>query len=92
MFSWIENFDFIGCNILFINKTTDTELNHLLSTIEDRDILIFSDTKNYAKKGTHINFYQQDYKIKFEINLNKIEADGFYINSLLLDYAKIIEG
>jgi len=83
--------EIIDCDILFINATSNERLAKLLDKAKVKKSLIISDTKGYADYGCHINFYLKNQKVKFEINLNKAVEDGFYIQSLLLDYAKIIK-
>lgn len=80
----------INCDILFINKTSKDKFDNYIKKAILYNSLVISDSEGYAKKGSHINFYIENQKVKFEINLTKAVDDGFYIQSLLLDYAKII--
>ncbi|MBN2282105.1 MAG: YfiR family protein [Candidatus Marinimicrobia bacterium] len=88
----VENLSNIKyCDILFINNIDDDQLKSILTKVKSYNALIFSDTKGFAEKGTHINFFLENQKVKFEINLSRAIEDGFFIQSLLLDYAKIIK-
>ena len=79
------------CDIIFINTINQQQLTQVISRAKKCKALIFSDTVGYAQQGSHINFYIEQSKVKFEINIESVVEDGFFIQSLLLDYAKIIK-
>ncbi len=81
----------IDCDMLFISKCSNEELSKIIKIAKGKGILLISDTNGYGKKGVHINFYKQDEKINFEINISAAKKDTFNISSRLLKLARIIE-
>jgi len=81
----------IDCDMLFISKCSNEELYKIIKIAKGKGILLVSDTKGYGKKGVHINFYKQDEKINFEINISTAKNDSFNVSSRLLKLARVIE-
>jgi len=81
----------IDCDMLFISKCSNEELDKIIKIAKGKGILLVSDTNGYGKKGVHINFYKQDEKINFEINITAAKNDTFNVSSRLLKLARIIE-
>ncbi|MBF0118963.1 MAG: YfiR family protein [Desulfobacterales bacterium] len=78
-------------NILFVTKSVKIEPSEILSFTRDKPILTIGETKNFAKKGGHINFYfTENNTLAFEINESKIRESGLKVDLLLLEVAKII--
>lgn len=79
------------CRILFIPKLNNEELIETLEFVRKKPILTVSDSKGYAEKGVHINFYTEENNIRFEINENSVKESGLKMNHLLLSLAKLVE-
>ncbi|MFC2140436.1 YfiR family protein [Candidatus Auribacterota bacterium] len=83
-----------GCDLLFISRFIKIELSDILKVTQGNNILTFSDTKGFAKKGVHVNFFNppgKEKRIKFEINVMSSRESGFTISHLLLKEARIVE-
>ncbi len=78
------------CEILFISKSERYNLSKILESTKNKGILTIGDTRGYAHRGVHINFYSVDNRLKFEINEKEAKKSGLKIDALLLDYGKII--
>ena len=83
--------DFPELNLVFIPDGHDFTLENILSKCKDQTPIIVSERKGYAKKGAHINFFNESNHIRFEINNAKVEEDGYTISPQLLQIAKIIK-
>ena len=81
----------LDCDMLFISKCSNEELNKIIRITKGRGVLLISDSEGYGKKGVHINFYNKNDKINFEINISATKRDTFKISSRLLKLARIIE-
>lgn len=79
-----------GCNILYISYSERRRLDKILSYVKGKPILTVGDTKNYGKKGVHINFYSDQNKTKFELNESSAISEGFKIDYRLRNIAKIV--
>ena len=77
--------------VLFISSSEKEQLEDLLKGIAGRPILTVGDTQSFAKRGVMINFYIENNKIRFEINMEAVKLAGLKINSNLLKMGKIID-
>jgi hypothetical protein len=78
------------CEVLFISKTYSGSIESVLSKIGDKAVLIITEQKGDAEKGTHINFLISENKLRFEINLKAITKTGLHISSQLLQHAILV--
>ncbi|OGU35846.1 MAG: hypothetical protein A2068_06105 [Ignavibacteria bacterium GWB2_35_6b] len=86
-----DNFEINNCDVIFIPKLNKDKLNDILEFVKKKPVLTISDTKGYAEKGVHINFYTEENNIRFEINEKSVKESGLKMNHLLLSLAKIVE-
>lgn len=78
-------------DLIFVVKASDIQIQKINDISKDNSILTIAYLKGAAKKGIHINLFQQDKKLKFEINNNSAKEAGITISHLLLTKAVIIE-
>lgn len=84
--------DIINMDLLFIPEKHSIELEDILAQTKNKNILTISEKKGYASKGTMINLKLQYGELKFEINKNVIDQEGFTVNSKLYQIAdKVIK-
>lgn len=77
-------------DILFISNSEKEKLEQILNRISRLPILTVGDTESFAKNGVIVNFYIEDKKIRFEINIEAANRAGLRISSNLLKLGKII--
>ncbi len=82
--------DLKNANILFISSSEKERLRDILKSISGLPILTVGDTKSYAQRGVMVNFYLENSKIRFEINLEAANLAGLNISSNLLRMGTII--
>lgn len=86
-----EDLEINNCDAIFIPRVNKEKLADILDFVKKKPILTISDTKGYAEKGIHINFYTEENNIRFEINEKSVKESGLKMNHLLLSLAKIVE-
>ena len=79
-----------GSQIIFISRSEKRRLKQIVAFTKDKPILTISDTQGFVGQGVMINFYQEEKKIRFEINPSAAEDAGLQLSSLLLSNAKIV--
>jgi hypothetical protein len=72
------------CQILFISDAAAPSLKKIVSTTANNPVLLVSENKGFASKGSCINFIIVNDKLKLEINKNCIQQRGLEIASELL--------
>jgi hypothetical protein len=79
-----------NCNILFIGEDENNCLKKVSALTAESSVLILTETKGSALRGSCINFSIAEGKLKLEINKNVIENRGLKIASELLSLGKIV--
>jgi hypothetical protein len=78
------------CNVLFISSSEAVHLPAILDKVKGRAILTVSDIPEFAQRGGMIGFFDQDRKIRFQINIDASHEAGLSISSKLLQLAQIV--
>ncbi len=78
------------CNIIFLTKEQDRNLNLVLAKTKGKSILVISEIESSASKGAGISFFLENEKLKFAINKNSIEKRNMKVSGNLLSLAKIV--
>ncbi|MFT3933647.1 MAG: YfiR family protein [Chitinophagaceae bacterium] len=82
--------DITYTNILFIPQKLPFSLHAILEKTE-KGTLTVSEEEGFAKQGTAFNFIIRKDKLKFETNLNALNAAGLKAGSQLLKLAQLVE-
>ena len=79
------------CDILFISSSEEKNLPEILRRLNRVPVLTVGDTVGYAARGLMINFFMEDNKVRFKINLKQAKQAGLQISSRLLKLAVILK-
>lgn len=90
-FKHITDTELKDINLLYIPSDQSKNLDEIIVISNDQSILLVGDTKGFAQKGVHINFFLDDNKIRFEINELALHNSGFFVSYRLLNIAKVVE-
>lgn len=82
--------DIDGCHILFVDSTDKAFIKECLKGIKDRSILTVGHFKGFIREGGIINFFTEEGKLRFEVNLNAAKNSGIKLGSQLLMSAEIV--
>jgi len=85
------NSDTGKCAILFIAAPAERHLERIKALSSGAGMLTIGDTPGYAQRGTMINFFMENSKVRFEINLEASRRAGLKISSQLLKLARIVQ-
>ncbi|OFX83562.1 MAG: hypothetical protein A2X00_09315 [Bacteroidetes bacterium GWE2_32_14] len=80
-----------GSHILFIAESEKKNIQKLQQITNGLPILTVSETKGFSEKGILINFYEEDKKLRFEINETAVLKSPLKMSYYLLSTARIIE-
>lgn len=83
--------DIKDCHILFIPESEKKEVQKILSITNGLPILTVSETEGMAKKGVIINFFEENNKLRFEINESALLKSPLKMSYYLLSTARIID-
>lgn len=79
------------CHLVYISSSPKTLLSRVLENAHELGILTISSQRGYGEQGIHINFYEKDQHIAFELNKHALDRAGFIVSAQLYRYARIVE-
>ena len=79
-----------ACHVLFIADTETRRSASALNGIKKLPILTVSDGKDFAQTGGIIEFFVDNGRMRFAINVDTAEGSGLHLSSRLLGLAKVI--
>lgn len=79
------------CDILFISRSENERFKDINEKADCYGVLIITEDKDMAKKGSCINIIRQDERMKFEINDSAVKREGLKISSQLLELGVIVK-
>lgn len=82
--------DLVRCHLLFISTSEKERLSEILSRLDQQSVVTVGETDGFARRGGVINFYIEDNKVRFEINITVAEQKNLKISSQLLRRARIV--
>lgn len=85
-----ELYEIENSHILVIAETEKKNLKNILSITKNLPVLTISESPTFGEKGVLINFYQENNKLRFEINETAVLQSPLQMSFYLLNSAKII--
>ena len=83
--------DLKNANLVFISSSEKKSIKEILAFTGKYPILTISDSRGYGALGVHINMYEDNNYIRYEINQEAIIKSNLKVSSLLLASAKIVK-
>jgi hypothetical protein len=78
-----------NCHILFVNLRSGDRPEQALSSLRNRNILTVSDAANFIRQGGMIRFFNENNRIRIQINQEAAKDADLTISSKLLRLAEI---
>lgn len=82
--------DVLGCHIIMITANRSEQAAGFISAVAGRSILTVGETEGFALSGGMIGFYNDESKLRFEINRGVAESAKLRISSRLLQLARLV--
>jgi hypothetical protein len=79
-------------HIIFVSQSEKYRIHRIVSLLKGIDVITVGDTVGYANKGVMINFFLENNKVRFEINIDMFKQKNMQVSSKLLSLAKIVSG
>jgi hypothetical protein len=79
-----------GCRILFIARSEESNLGRILASLDTLPILTVSDLPRFARRGGMVEFVLDNNRVRFEIDLDQVQAGGLDVASELLRVASAV--
>lgn len=78
------------CDLVFLAEVPPLTRNEVLATASRLSTLVVSASDGYAAAGSHINLYEEEGYLRFEVNLDAVHQAGLGISSHLLKIARVV--
>ena len=82
--------DINSCHVLFISSSEKIIIKTILKKVDNNPILTVSDINGFSEQGGSIEFYVEENKIRFAINMRTLKETDIKVSSKLLRLAKVI--
>lgn len=82
--------DVHACQVLFISRSEQKNMEQALAALKGTDVLTVSDADAFAARGGMIQLATEHGKIRLKINVNAARASSLTISSKLLRSAEIV--
>ncbi len=82
--------DVRACHILFVGRSEGKRLAQTLESLQGSAVVTVGETKGFARVGGIINFFTEQDKLRFEINVEAAEREGLKISAHLLNLARVL--
>ncbi len=79
-----------GCQVLFVSRSENRQLEKSLALAREMDALTVSDADGFASRGGMIQLTMENGKIRLKINVDAAKALSLTISSKLLRSAEIV--
>lgn len=80
-----------SCQILYIGDSDHETRARALAVVNGKPVLTIGVNKGFAQQGGMINFYIDDDRVLFEINVDAVNQAGLSASSRLLCLARIVK-
>ncbi len=79
------------CHVAFLGRSKRSALPELSAALTARGVLTIGDSEGFAERGLLINFYLEDDRVRFEVNLAAARSAGLKLSSRLLKLARLVD-
>lgn len=80
-----------GCHILFLTHEAAALMPQAAAANRDAPVLLVGESESQARRGAVINFYLDENRVRFEVNIGAAGRARLTISSRLLSLARIVE-
>jgi hypothetical protein len=79
-----------GCQLIFVSEKEEKRLAEVLSSVRGSNALVIGETEDFAQRGGGIQFFLEDQRLRFAINVDALQRAGLTASSKLLALARIV--
>jgi YfiR/HmsC-like len=83
--------DLRACSLLYLAALDPGQASSILQAVEGAPVLTVGDQSSFTRAGGIIDFYLENNRMRFEINVNAAHGARLKISSRLLSLARIVE-
>jgi YfiR/HmsC-like len=85
-----EDAELKTCQLVFVSWQEDKRLPEVLSSVKGASVLVVGESTDFAGRGGTVQFFLDENKLRFAVNLEAAKRARLQISSKLLALAKIV--
>jgi hypothetical protein len=82
--------DLKACQMVFVSTGEDQRLSEVLNSLRGASALVVGEGEDFAEHGGGIQFFLEDNKLRFAVNLDAVQKARLSVSSKLLALARIV--
>ncbi|MHB8486484.1 MAG: YfiR family protein [Candidatus Acidiferrales bacterium] len=82
--------DLKGCQLVFVSEREEKRLPEILNNLKGVSALVVGESENFAERGGEIQFYLENNRMRFAINVDAVQRAHLTVSSKLLALARIV--
>jgi hypothetical protein len=82
--------DLKSCQMVFVSDREDRLLSEILNSLKGVSALVVGESEGFAERGGAVQFFLEDKKLRFAINVDAVQAARLTVSSKLLALARIV--
>jgi hypothetical protein len=79
-----------ACQIVFVGEREEKRLPEVLNRLKGSSVLVIGETGTFAERGGGIQFFLEDHRLRFAVNVDAVRKARLNVSSKLLALAKIV--
>jgi hypothetical protein len=79
-----------SCQLVFVSEKQDKHLGEILSSVKGVSVLLVGESAEFAERGGTVQFFLENNKLRFAVNVDAAKRARLQISSKLLALAKIV--
>jgi hypothetical protein len=81
-----------AAHILFVTAAEAGRIAELRERLDGRPVLVVGEVPEFARRGGTANFFIEENRVRFEVNLDAARRSRLNISARMLDVARIVRG
>lgn len=81
--------DLKSCQLVFVGGREDKFLSEILKSLNGASALVVGESQDFAERGGGVQFFLEDNKLRFAVNVDAVQRARLTVSSKLLALARI---
>jgi len=82
--------DLKTCQLVFVSQKEEKQLREILNSLKGASVLVVGEGEDFAESGGAVQFFLENNKLRFAINVDAIQRAHLQASSKLLALARIV--
>lgn len=79
------------CQVVFLSDKADKRLSEVLNSLKGSSVLVVGEGEDFAERGGAVQFFLDDKKLRFAVNVDAVQRAGLTVSSKMLALARIVQ-